>query len=1066
MLQRVFVSESFPVLQDALVTAVLAVKEAEPLAPVTVVTTSAPLAVRLRRTIAQAGKGHFALQVCTLADFAREIGEDSLMNEGRQRLPSLAAPLLMKRIVAEVGSANYFAPLALLPGFPSALLATFNDLAHANVLPRHLRDFLDRAPQGEISRQKIEGLNALYTRYLSLLTERGFYDDRILMERAITRVETDALRTPLFLYGFYDFTPLQRRLVAASVRSRDTLVFFPWRAGEAYVHAASTLTWLTNLGFQVTPLVGEPVQENNLSRLQAYLFEERSSTRSTTTGRADQSVTFLSASSETQEAREIGRCILNFVRTYDVKFHEIGVLLRDPTRYGQLCMETLAGLGIPCFLQGGISLSQTVAGQRLVLLCRMIQEDYARARVLEFLGVAEPPFVTLLGEQASFVNLAQWERFSVQAGIVKGASAWRERLAWLLKEQSKHQDDENDEKLADRPVLQTFLAFMDGLLTASEQRQAKDSWQGWTSFLLRLMHAYISPTEQTSAVEEALLNLAELDLLEHHISLDEYMKTVATALQTATVAVGSLDGEGVFVGEVLSARGLQFRVVIIPGLVDGTFPRLVRQDPLLLDQERQYLAEFLACELRQRRGLSEAEQLLFVLAVQNAREWVVFSYPRAEREGSPSRSPSFYLLRALEAVTGEPASFADLRAWEQRAPLFPLVLGPPGEAMDTIEYHLLSAGHALASGDPTPLGYLPMLSPFFPAAFHAVRQRWRADQLTPFDGMLETKEVRERLHSYLFPSGLRLSASALETYARCPFRYFLTSVLRLGQVEEPEQILSLQPRDRGALLHDILHEFFVLARDAGLLPLVKKNKTATQQLLRQVAERCFAQFAHQGATGFPLVWEIEQERLRERLLAFLKRESEMDEGFFPAAFEVRFGAEESRVNDENSSPLFPNGPVQLRLETGEMLTLRGRIDRIDLSLDRHRARIVDYKTGKRISGRFAKGTALQLPLYLYAARSLWPEKIWESAAYTYVGAEREGEPPLFTATNWESTAETLRTLVTKLTQSLRMGCFVATPEECSPCPFPLICGGQNETKTRRKHQDPRLDLLRQVRTVE
>lgn len=1062
---RVFVSDSFPVLQEALVTAVRAVKEAEPLAPMTVVTTSAPLAVRLRRAIARAGKGHFALRVCTLADFAREVAEDSLLDEGRRRLPSLAAPLLMKGLLDEVEPENYFAPLASLPGFSPVLLATLHDLAHANVSPQLLRDFLQRAPQGELSRHKVESLTALYERYERVIEERRVYDDHVIVERAITLLEAETSPTPLFWYGFYDFTALQRRLVAAAVQGRDTLLFFPWRVGEAYAHAISTLTWLTNLGFQVAPLVSAPGEEKKLTRLQSRLFEERQDTPVVVMRKADQSVIFLSAPGESQEAREIGRLILDFVKTHGVRFHEIGVLLRDATRYGQLLTETLLGLDIPCFLQGGLPLSSTLAGQRLLLLCQVLREDYARARVIEFISSVEPPFRSLLNEPLSFARFAQWELFSVQAGIVKGAQVWRERLSRLLAEQEEQRNEEDEDVISDQRSLQAFLEFMEGFLAASEQPQQTNSWQGWSEFFLNLMRRYLTPTEHTPEVEEALLNLVELDLLGKSISFEESLKGVAAALQATTAPVGALDSEGVFIGDVFSARGLQFRAVIIPGLVDGVFPRLVRQDPLLLDQERQYVAEFLSCELRQRRGLNEAEQLLFMLAIQGAREWVVFSYPRAEQGGSLARTPSFYLLRVLEALTGELASFADLRDWERRAPLLPSVLGPPNEAMDVIEYHILSAGHALASGDPTPLGYVPVLSPFFAGAFHAVRQRWHTEQLTPFDGMIEKVDVRERLQQYLFPSGLRLSASALETYARCPFRYFLTAVLRLGQLEEPEQILSLQPRDRGALLHNILHEFFTHAREVGWLPLARKDKAAVQQLMRRVAEQQFVHFSRRGATGFSLLWEIEQERMLERLFAFLEREWEIGETFLPAAFEVRFGAEELQANDLPSSPLFPDGPVRLRLETGDALTLRGRIDRIDLSVDQQRARIVDYKTGKRITGRFAGGMALQLPLYLYAARSLWPEKEWESAAYAYLDRERKSDSLLFTSTNWESALVTLRGIVTKLTTSLRAGCFAATPDECFPCPFPLICGGQSERRAVRKQHDSRLELLRQVRTI-
>ena len=52
--------------------------------------------------------------------------------------------------------------------------------------------------------------------------------------------------------------------------------------------------------------------------------------------------------------------------------------------------------------------------------------------MLEFIRGVEPPFSALLGELADAARLTQWEIFSIQAGVVKGARAWRARLHRLL----------------------------------------------------------------------------------------------------------------------------------------------------------------------------------------------------------------------------------------------------------------------------------------------------------------------------------------------------------------------------------------------------------------------------------------------------------------------------------------------------------------------------------------------------------------------------------------------------------------------------------------------------------
>jgi hypothetical protein len=99
-MQRVFVSDSFAVLQEAVVTAVKTVKDADPLAPVSVIVPSTLLATRLRRAIAWAGQGHFGLRLCTLTDFARDVAETTCFGTV-YACPALAAPLLVKRLNSE-----------------------------------------------------------------------------------------------------------------------------------------------------------------------------------------------------------------------------------------------------------------------------------------------------------------------------------------------------------------------------------------------------------------------------------------------------------------------------------------------------------------------------------------------------------------------------------------------------------------------------------------------------------------------------------------------------------------------------------------------------------------------------------------------------------------------------------------------------------------------------------------------------------------------------------------------------------------------------------------------------
>src|SRR5207247_1563307 len=88
--------------------------------------------------------------------------------------------------------------------------------------------------------------------------------------------------------------------------------------------------------------------------------------------------------------------------------------------------------------------------------------------------------------------------------------------------------------------------------------------------------------------------------------------------------------------------------------------------------------------------------------------------------------------------------------------------------------------------------------------------------------------------------------------------------------------------------------------------------------------------------GIPdLLWEIEQDRLLEMLHNWLDYElSRLQDGLLPSYFELPFGD----FSPKQKSPAY-------RVETGNFVfDFRGRIDRLDLSRDGTRARVLDYKT--------------------------------------------------------------------------------------------------------------------------
>jgi superfamily I DNA/RNA helicase len=75
----------------------------------------------------------------------------------------------------------------------------------------------------------------------------------------------------------------------------------------------------------------------------------------------------------------------------------------------------------------------------------------------------------------------------------------------------------------------------------------------------------------------------------------------------------------------MAARGVPFKMVIIPGVAEKSFPPLIRQDAILLDHERKILNRSLGGKETEplplkTEGRLEEERLLYRLAIGAAKE--------------------------------------------------------------------------------------------------------------------------------------------------------------------------------------------------------------------------------------------------------------------------------------------------------------------------------------------------------------------------------------------------------------------------------------------------------------
>ncbi len=763
-------------------------------------------------------------------------------------------------------------------------------------------------------------------------------------------------------------------------------------------------------------------------------------------------IEIVAAPGEEREVREIARVILAHAEAGG-RFDEVGILLRQPAAYLAAVRDVFGAAGIPYTLGTAPAVAETRAGRSLRLLAEARRSDFARAAVMEFLAFAD-----LRARPGT--SPAEWERLSRQAGIVGGAREWRERLDRLGRRLEPAPETEDDEerrvrRAGDRDALGALRRATRILLRGLSRIPDPAPVGALVDAFTRTFRRLVLTSPEAELALGALGRLRELAAVDAVVPLEEFWTLLEAAL-AAPSAPGPEPAPGrVFVGELGVTLGIDFPLTIVPGLVEGGFPAASRQDPILLDAERRRLSGLPLAE--EARAL---ERVRFALAVGSGAHRVVLTYPRLDAESGRPRVPSFLVLDLLEAVTGERHDFRTLEGFPgwRTVPLHPAPPTARERPLDEREWLVTRALEAR----PQPEALLRQL-PNARRGLEAIRSRERTDVLTAYDGLLgQGVDLGDAA----------LAPTALERYAACPFRFLLERVYRLEAVEEPDRILMIDPRDRGDIAHAVLEATFRSLAESGALPLTRASLPAAHDALGTAFADVCADAERRGVTGLPALWAGEQARLREELLSALEAEAvaadEADDpaGWRPTLFEVAFGIE---GREEAAAPL------TYRLPDGTTLSLRGQIDRVDVSADGREARVLDYKTGRlralRTPDRLAKGRALQLPIYRLAAEALLATRgvtaVREAQYYHVIGPDA-GTRVRFTRTGWEARRADFDRVLTTIVGGIRAGRFFQRPGVCArgPCAFDLACGAERGRWAEAKRADPAVAVHETLEAIE
>ena len=1063
---------------------------------------------------AAAGRGHqgglFGAFRFGLFVLAQQLARPELAARELRTLTPAARLAAVVRIIhraRRAGELGRFEEAAQGPGLAVRLASTFDELRLAGVTA-------DEVGAAE------ESLGRLYRAYWETLAEVKLADRAETFEsarRAITNGAGLPVGLPLLLLDVPLVDQASRRF-AAALAAAASEVFLTLPEGDRHTEEAALALGALPLGalplgalplgtlplgalppgalgtmpLGALPLPtaerdsGDTSQDDAVASAQRHLF----ATRRPDPGTGRRGLSVVAAPGTAAEAIEHARAFLAEAAD-GIPFDRMAVLLPEPANQASAFQEAFERAEIPAFFEAGARRPHP-AGRAFLVLLDCAREGLSATRFAEYLSLGETPASrteasptetgppedigagtrgTEAGENTGFVAPRRWERLILDSEVIGGLDRWEGRLARFERQLQRDEEAESDESRREavrrrrrdlRRLTETALPILHRLAAFPTPHAGFSEWTRQLAELARA--ALLHP-------EGVLECLAETDPMRdvNEVTLDEVRESLARRLaEVVTRSRGDRYGR-VWVGPIDAARGLTFDVVAVPGLSERAFPRVIREDPMLLDRQRGAIS----ADLPVRSDLAERERLRLRIAVGAATRKLILSYSSLNLvEGRP-QVPSYYLAEAFRAGLGKIPTLAEIRAQAgKESQVVRGIRAPrnPSYAIDRREFDLGRVAGAL--GRPEAGGAGAGTAAYLlsdPAVARSLRQEYMRQQWkwqSP-DGFLNPDpEALAALERHR-PGNRSFSVTGLEAYASCPYQFFLKNIVRLRPIERPEALLHLDPLTRGSLLHDVFFHLGREFRERNLAPLAEGRLSEAFRVLETVFWRVEEEVRERVAPAIDRIWQDQMDGLLGDLRGFLQRYAAT--GRMPLANELTFGMGARQPADPASrteAAVLPGG-----------LRLHGSIDVVERLAD-GAIQITDYKTGRasiettRQQRILFGGRALQPLLYALAYEALSGTPTASGRLY-YATIRGTYLETVVDAASEESRA-VFEAFVDGLDRATRNGRFPALPNPgvsyrvCDYCDYLPVCGPRPANHARTKARAgfaAALDEVVQIRSL-
>lgn len=762
----------------------------------------------------------------------------------------------------------------------------------------------------------------------------------------------------VYIDAFSGFTAQQLRLVEYLIINCDEVVISlaldPLDISEEGVFSTSSKTFriLKNFAKKNDVRLLSPIKlmqskrfkNDELRALESFVFRGFSAPKPYE--KVPENIVLYPAADTYEECEFVAREIKKLIINHGCSYSDVAVITRDSGLYGGMINAVFDKYKIPYFLDEHKDIDVKPIARAINSVFRIILDNFERADVIMLLKSGLLEFTDAqIRDFEDYIFVWNIDNSGFKSEFIHNSNGFGEALI----EDKKRENAEEVRKT----IVNTLLKFKNdikdctaGELTERLYRLLTEDLKiksGIERLCGRLKNG-LSPELSGEQIKIWELFVKALEKLRdvigaERLSIRRYYELLSLQLSAIEFAEIPQYLDSVIITNAQRLRDPHYKAVFLIGCTDGSFPANPESQGLFSDYELQMLSEN---DLHINENPLEFVSLEIFMAYNcmvSASDKLFVCYPKLAFSNASEES-SGTVLKPSQIVTELKKAFPLLE------PTLNTSINPYEEMMVNKEtaFEAYSLSLSDSSVDLSSLREIFANDPNYAPRLEAVEN---AVNHQPFE--IKSKESANAI----FGSVLESSASRIQTYYQCPFRYFCSYGLNINERLRAE----INPIERGNLIHKVLESFFK----------TYSAKTAysvlTNEDIKNFVDSTFKSYLDDymgGVADKTGAFQFQLEQIKEKTVKV-----------------IRYIAEEitnSEFDVEDTELDFPKDMLGYRyiLPDGHEICVRGKVDRVDSSVQNGEKfiRIIDYKS-KTVSKGFSLAQAyygidLQMLIYMIA----------------------------------------------------------------------------------------------------